>query len=211
MDLLVLGASGRTGAHLVRLAAARGHAVEAIVRPGSACPTPDGVRATVGEVTDEAFVAQLVRSRRTVLSCLGLRRRSLLPWSRLLSPPDLVQRVTRSLAEHAEPDARVVWISAGGAGDSRAATSWPVRRMIDAGNVGVAYRDLEAAEEISSRAGRGWLAVRPVTLVPGAPTGRVAEVQRYGLFSTVRRGDVAQWMLDAAGGTRSGVALIGRP
>ena len=42
-----------------------------------------------------------------------------------------------------------------------------------------------------------WLAVRPVTLVHGPPTGRVGRVERYGLFSIVRRADVATWMLGA--------------
>jgi hypothetical protein len=42
-----------------------------------------------------------------------------------------------------------------------------------------------------------WLAVRPVTLMNGTPTGYAARVDRYGLFSIVRRSDVAAWMLGA--------------
>jgi hypothetical protein len=36
-------------------------------------------------------------------------------------------------------------------------------------------------------------------LVNGEPTGRARPVERFGLFSRVRRGDVAAWMLDAVG------------
>jgi hypothetical protein len=42
-----------------------------------------------------------------------------------------------------------------------------------------------------------WLAVRPVTLMNGRPTGLAGRVDRYGLFSIVRRSDVAAWMLGA--------------
>jgi hypothetical protein len=85
--------------------------------------------------------------------------------------------------------------------------------LIRSGNVGVAYRDLEAAERVVNGAGLDALAVRPVTLTPGAPTGHAGAVSRYGILSTIRRSDVARWMLDAAeGGGRFAVpsVLLGR-
>jgi hypothetical protein len=44
---------------------------------------------------------------------------------------------------------------------------------------------------------RDWLAVRPVTLTDGAPRKPARAVTRYGLMSTIRRSEVATWMLDA--------------
>lgn len=195
MKLLVLGATGGIGGWIVRVAAERGHDVTAVARPSSGWTAPAGVHVVRGEVSDGGFVREVVRGHDVVLSGLGLRRASVLPWSRLLSPPHLVETVTRHLAEHAPADARVVWVSAGGVGDSRAQATLPIRRMIRLGNVGVAYADLECAE---AAARPGWLAVRPVTLLRGAPTGRAKPVVRYGLFSTIRRADVATWMVDAA-------------
>jgi uncharacterized protein YbjT (DUF2867 family) len=95
----------------------------------------------------------------------------------------------------------VTWISAGGVGDSRRQATRPIRWMIGAGQVGTAYTDLEAAERIVEQSGRPWIAVRPVTLIPGGPTQRAAPVSRYGLTSVIRRGDVAAWMLAVADGT----------
>jgi hypothetical protein len=41
------------------------------------------------------------------------------------------------------------------------------------------------------------MAVRPVTLINGQPRKRARAVARFGLMSTVRRSEVASWMLDA--------------
>jgi uncharacterized protein YbjT (DUF2867 family) len=65
------------------------------------------------------------------------------------------------------------------------------------GNIAVAYRDLERMEHILAGSALDWVAVRPVTLADGPPTGRARPVPRYGLTSTIRRSDVAAWMLGA--------------
>ena len=200
MRLLVLGASGACGRHVVRIAVERGHDVTAVMRPGSGYRPLESVESVIGQVTDRAFLHSVVVGHDTILSCLGLRRASILPWSRLLSPPDLVQRVTALLLDAVPPSARVIWISAGGVGDSRRLATLPIRLMIRSGHVGTAYDDLEVAESRVRSAGRTWLAVRPVTLVNGRPTGRASAVSRYSLSSVVRRGDVAQWMVDVADG-----------
>ncbi len=203
MRLLVLGASGGCGRWVTQLAAARGHRVTALLRAASTFRPPEGVRDVRGSVLDPAVIAPLLADADAAICCLGLRRASALPWSRLLSPPDLVEQVARIVA--AEPAAhglrRFVWISAGGVGDSRAQATAPVRGLIRAGHVGTAYRDLERAEPVLQASPVPSLAVRPVTLLPGAPTGCAAPVERYGLLSVIRRGDVAAWMLDAADGT----------
>jgi hypothetical protein len=72
-----------------------------------------------------------------------------------------------------------------------------VRHLVRTGNVAVAYRDLAAMETVMEASDLDWLAVRPVTLVNGAPTGCARPVSHYGLTSTVRRADVATWMLTA--------------
>jgi uncharacterized protein YbjT (DUF2867 family) len=58
VKLIVFGASGGCGAHLVRQAAARGHQVTAIVRPSTAYAAPDGVSLVRGNVERPAFTAR---------------------------------------------------------------------------------------------------------------------------------------------------------
>jgi hypothetical protein len=93
---------------------------------------------------------------------------------------------------------RLIVISAGGVADSFSRLTWPVQQLVEAGSVAVAYRDLAGMEARLAASSLDWLAVRPVTLMNGAPLGRARPVERYGLTSTIRRGDVAAWMLAAA-------------
>lgn len=198
MRLLILGASGGCGRWLTRLAAER-HDVTALARPGAPLDAPARVTVRRGDPTDPDTLDRLLAGHDAVLSCLGLRRAGRSPWAPLRSPADLTERVAHALvpAMRANGIGRLVAISAAGVGDSFERLSWPVRRLVTTGNVAVAYRDLAAMERTLAAGGVEWLAVRPVTLVDGAPTGRARPVDRYGLASTIRRSDVAAFMLAA--------------
>lgn len=200
MKLLILGASGGCGRWLVEHAAAAGDEVTALVRPSTPFEADPGVQVLRGEVLDPSVLERAVAGHDAVLCALGLRRAGKSPWAGLRSPPDLMARVARRLAA-VMPRAgvrRLVAVSAAGVRESRAQLSGPVRWLVRQGNVGVAYRDLAEMETALEGSGLDWLAVRPVTLVDGAPAHRAAPVERYGLLSTVRRADVAAWMLAAA-------------
>ena len=199
MKLLVLGASGATGNWLARVATQAGHEVTALIRPAASFDAPAGVRVVRGEVLDPAVVTSVVTGQDAVASCLGQRRAGRSPLAPLRSPPDLMARVASNLvaAMRSAGVNRVVAISAGGVAESITQLSAPVRWVVGVGNVGVAYRDLAEMERQLSASRLDWLAVRPVTLMNGPPTGRAGRVERYGLFSIVRRADVATWMLGA--------------
>jgi len=198
MRLLVLGASGGIGRWLVKLGALR-HEVTALVRPGAELDAPANVVVRRGDPADAAALAEALAGQDAVLSALGLRRAGKSPWAPLRSPADLTQRVTARLipAMREQGIGRLAVVSAAGVGESFARCSWPVRKLVSTANVGVAYRDLAAMESVLAASDVDWLAVRPVTLVDGQPTGAARPVERYGLTSTIRRADVAAWMLNA--------------
>lgn len=213
MKLLDFGASGGCGRRVASLGLDRGHEVSAVVRPDSTRALPTGVRAVKGQVLDRDFVRSVVEEDQVIVSTLGIRRAGPSPWAKLESPPDLVARAMTNLTRAVRDRARIVWISAGGVGVCRALTSMAIRRLIQAGNVGVAYRDLEAAERVMERAAVDSIAVRPVTLRGGPATGCAGAVSRYGLFSLIRRSDAAEWMLNVADGTTAfdqASILVGR-
>lgn len=200
MRLVVLGASGGIGRWVVTLAAAKGHSVTAVMRQSSAFTGTAGANVVRGDLTDPSFLESVVDGHDAVVSCVGIRRAGLSPFAKLLSPNDLTTRLASSLSRAMENRdvRRLVVISAGGVADSFSQLTWSVQQLVSTGNVAVAYRDLAAMEARLAASSLDWLAVRPVTLTPGGPLGRAAPVNRYGLTSTIRRSDVAQWMVAAA-------------
>lgn len=197
---MVVGASGRVGRWVTTLAANEGHSVTAVLRVSSAFEPVERALPVRGDVTDPGFLEAAVEGHDAVISCVGLRRAGLSPFARLLSPPDLTTRLASSLTRAMENRnvRRLVVISAGGVADSFSRLTWPVQKLVSTGNIAVAYRDLAGMEARLAASSLDWLAVRPVTLMNGAPLGRARPVQRYGLPSIIRRSDVAQWMLRAA-------------
>lgn len=197
---MVLGASGGVGRWAATLAAGSGHAVTAALRLASQFEPVDGVAVARGDLTDPGFLDGVVAGHDAVISCVGLRRSGKSPFARLLSPPDLTTRLASSLTRVMEGRnvRRLVVMSAGGVADSFSQLTWPVQQLVQTGNVAVAYRDLAGMEARLAASSLDWLAVRPVTMMNGAPAGRARPVQQYGLMSIVRRADVAAWMVSAA-------------
>lgn len=75
MNLVVFGASGRTGCHIVEQALAGGHTVTAFVRSGAKMHLQhERLRVVEGEVLDAAAVQKAVAGQQAVISALGPTR-----------------------------------------------------------------------------------------------------------------------------------------
>jgi putative NADH-flavin reductase len=203
MNLLVLGASGGCGGHVVRQALAAGHAVTAIVRPSTVYAAPPGAVVVRDDVLRDGAIAAVARGHDAVISCLGIRRRRPRnPWSRLISPPDFTSRTAAAIvaAMRAARIERVLAISAAGVADSAPRMSWLLRFLFAHSRVGDAYRDLAAMEDVYARSALDWIAVRPVTLT-NRRARAVGEIDRFGLAATISREAVARWLIEHVGST----------
>ena len=119
MNIIVFGASGGTGSHVVALAAQRGHYVRAVYRtpPDTPPPGPSGQSKVliVPDIFDAAFAAEAIRGTDVVVGALGpnfaVRHNAS---TTMTSPPDLHQRLARTLVtaiRHAAPQARLICVS----------------------------------------------------------------------------------------------------
>ena len=198
MKVLVLGASGGVGRHVVPLLVGRGHDVVAVVRPDTADDAPAG--ATV--VRDDPLRAgalDAVAGRDAVVSCLGIKRaHPINPWSRLTSPADFSSTTARAIVAAMQRHGvrRVVAVSAAGVAESAFAMNAVMRFFVATSNVGVAYRDLALMERVYADSGLDWHACRPVRLVDGAATGAPRMIDGFPTTAKVRRADVAVWLAD---------------
>jgi putative NADH-flavin reductase len=199
IKMLVLGASGGVGKHLVRLACDQGHIVTALGRRA------DGIDSRACILIDDVLrpgcFDEHVRGHEVVLSALGIKRtHPANPWSALASPPDFSVRTAAMLVKAMRQHglARVIAVSAAGVADSAARMNLLMKFLVAKSNVGIAYRGLAAMERVFADSGLDWCCPRPTRLTRGPLTRRVKIVESFPMTAAISRADVAWWILEHA-------------
>lgn len=207
MRVLVLGATGGTGQHVVADALQKGHFVTALVRdPRRIAVASDRLRVLQGDVvTDDAALSEAVRGQDVVISTLG-RAKSFKPQGLIAkSAPRIVS------AMKAQSVRRLIFLSAFGVGDTvRDAPLLPrlfIRLLLKD-----IYRDKEAGEDAILSSGLDWTLVYPTGLTDGPPAGEYRVGERLALrgLPRISRQDVAAFLvqqIDATSYVRKGVLI----
>lgn len=193
MDLLVFGASGKTGRLVVEQALARGHAVRAFVRRPVALGFDHPQLSIVcGDIQDATAVREALVGHSTVISCLGAR-------SPIRRSPAFTEGVRCILAAlKGSPDARFIYLSFLGVPGGRDQLRSPFRQVARVALRG-AIADHAANEAQIRASGLAWTIVRApkLTTVPARRQYRTGEqIHAARRFPTMSRGDVASFMLD---------------
>lgn len=190
--LVVVGASGSTGAHLLDLAVARGYAVHAIVRNPAAWDPEGlqrerGVTTHRGDVLDTASMAAAIPPGAVVVSALGARSRR-----------DAGVLTAGARAVLATEPSRLIWLGAMGTGTSSGAVGGVTHRLLRAG-FGAEYDDKVTADGLVLAAGGTVVHAGPLSDKDGTPHRAVRldlSGQRRLVPRFVPRQAVAQVMLD---------------
>jgi uncharacterized protein YbjT (DUF2867 family) len=188
MNLVVLGATGRTGSLVVEQALAAGHTVTALVRSPEKLTTRNpNLRVVAGAVTDTSALARALEGADTLISTLGGSGTVIAD-----STPAIVA------AAHRAGVGRIVVLS-----------SWVVERdRMNAATrllTGIAMRSLikdkNAGEKVLRQSDLDWTIVYASILTDGPASGSVAVLPdgtRRGMSQKISRADVAAWMIQAA-------------
>jgi uncharacterized protein YbjT (DUF2867 family) len=217
MQLLIFGASGATGQHLVRLALAQGHAVTAFVRDPARLPangerrTANGERRTangerlrciVGDVMLLPSVEAALAGQDAVLCALGTMPEARADRSRQQPAVPVCSvgtgNILAAMSRHA--CRRIVVESSISVGESRhrgrLGAALVVRTLLRK-----VMNDKELQESAVRASSTDWTIVRPVKMTNGPAKGhfQTGVNLRWNLLSSVPRADVAAFMLAALG------------
>jgi putative NADH-flavin reductase len=192
MNILILGATGKTGRLLVAQALEQGHDVTAFARhPATMTIQHERLRVVQGDMLDAASVDAAVRGQDAVISALGtevLRKNTLLS--------DGTKNIIAAMEQHAIR--RFICMSSLGVGDSQGQLGWIYNWLLIPLLLRNIFQDKEVQERYIKQSGLDWIIVRPGVLTNGPRTG----VYRAGFSPTdhsikakISRADVADFML----------------
>jgi putative NADH-flavin reductase len=192
MNILVIGATGRTGREVVAQGLGQGHVVTAFARvPADVGQQSDHLRIIQGDVLDYASVVAALRGQTAVVSALGARTHG---------PTTVLSEGTRNVVRAMEEGGvrRLICESSLGVGDSAGQIGplfdWIVLPLW----LRHIYRDKELQERAIRHSALDWVIARPALLTNGRLTG-VYQVgltySRSSIVPRISRADVADFML----------------
>jgi putative NADH-flavin reductase len=193
VKVLILGATGSLGRHLVSQALARGHEVTALVRdPSKLDIAHERLRILRSDALDPAAVDAAVRGQDAVILSLGRRGHR--------TPTTLFSDATRILITAMQKHGvrRLVAITGIGAGDSRGHGGFLYDRIIFPFIVKNTYADKDRQEELIRRSSLDWVIVRPASFTnePLRDRLRVATDLEGVTIRRISRADAAAFVLD---------------
>jgi putative NADH-flavin reductase len=188
MKVVIFGASGKTGHHLIRVALSRRHKVSAFVRdPSRLLIDYSRLRIFKGDVLDPAAVEDAVRGQDAVVCALGVRARA--P-SNVLS--EGTWNIVRAMKSHGVR--RLVCLSSAGVlgGDA----GFILRRV----RIPLLYKhifeDKKRQLEIVRNSGLDWIVIRPPSLTSAPLTGKYEITMDAPKHRTITRLDLAIFMIN---------------
>ncbi|HEX3035609.1 MAG TPA: SDR family oxidoreductase [Thermodesulfobacteriota bacterium] len=186
MEIVIFGASGRTGVELVKQALDQDHSVVAFVRnPTRLRIRHKNLSVAEANVLDKEQVENAVGGCEGVLYAIGV-----MPWKRPVCTEGIKNVIS---AMHKHNVRRLIAESAYGVKETRKGvygrSLWVIIKDI--------MRDKETMEDAISASQLDWVIVRPTILTQGAKTGRyrVGQDLRVGILPRISRADVADFMI----------------
>jgi len=201
MKILLLGATGRTGKHLLQEALAQGHIVHALVRDkGKLYERPDNLFVFEGIPTDSEVLKHAMKGCEAILSVLNISRTSDFPWAKLRTPGTFLSDTIKAVATIANEAhiKRIIVCSAWGTNETKQDIPGWFRWLINNSNIGVTYRDHEVQETYLQHTTFDYTVVRPVGLTNSGKQKQVVVTINNSPKPrlTISRKNVAAFMLD---------------
>lgn len=168
MHILILGATGRTGKHVLAEALRRGHKARVLVRdPSKITVSSPLLQIVEGTPTDTAILSDAMEGCEAILSALNVSRVNDFPWANLRTPKDFLSTVMKNIISAAPGQGirRLIFTSAWGVAETRKDIPGWFRWFIEKSNIRYPYEDHARQEELVARSSLEWTSVRPAGLI----------------------------------------------
>lgn len=193
MNIVIFGASGKTGHHLVQQALDRGDTVTAFVRnPSKLNITNERLTVIKGDITDYTSVEEVVKGKDAVLSALGASSPFKFDQAVVDGAGNIIKAMTSSGVN------RFIYMSFMGVPESRKHGGFVIRNIAPL-LLSTEIEGHEARENLIKKSGLEWTIVRAATLTNGKLTNQYRfgeDVSSKGFMTTISRQDVACAMLN---------------
>jgi putative NADH-flavin reductase len=192
MDIIIFGASGRTGRELVKQSLAQGHFVTSFVRsPEKLKITHPNLKVVQGDIINYRVVEHAVEGQDTVLSALGAAS----PFKFDQSVVDGMGNIIRAMETKGIP--RLIYMSAILVKETRNNAGFVIR-YIAPRLLSTEIAGHETRESMIKESKLQWTIVRPCTLTNGKHLAQFRSgenISSRGFTVTISRADVADFML----------------
>jgi putative NADH-flavin reductase len=187
MKIVILGAAGRTGKHLVEKALVGGHEVTAFIRPAEQLESTAKVRIVTGDARSEQDLTKALEGQQAVVSALGSTKLK----------DDLTVRSTQALiaAAHKTGVKRVIMMSTFLLTPNYKPNF--LGKLFNSAAQGM-LADKTNGEEILKASNLDWTIVYATILDAAKPGGKVRIVQSnetVGMSNGISRADVADFLI----------------
>lgn len=164
MKLVIFGATGRLGRHIVGQALEQGHQVTAFVRDRAKMESSDtNLHVFEGDVFDSTSVERAVNGQDAVISALGDGRTGKV---RAAGTKSIVEAMAKTDTR------RLISESTAGVGDSKENLNFFWKYIMFGLLLRAAFADHVRQEKIVKTSDTDWTIVRPVAFTDGAQTGK---------------------------------------
>lgn len=199
MRLLLLGATGRTGIHIIQESGKREHKISAIARDPEKLQAFD-IDITQGTPYDYDTVEKAINGCDAAINTLNVSRKTDNPWSALRSPKDLISHSAANVLRSMEKTGinRFIALSTIGAGTSWKSSPFILKMIVSVSNFRYAFRDHGRQEELLKNSDMEYTICRaPMLSEKINDTGAIATAENEKPASTVlSRNSAAEFFLD---------------
>ena len=189
MNVVVFGATGKTGGLVVDRALAKGHQVTVLVRNAAKFTKP-GVRVLTGDATNPSDVVAAVKAQDAVLDTIG----GATPYKATQLEATTVRNMIAAM--QAEGVRRLIVVSMMGLGESRAQSPFWYKHLLMTTFLNGSTKDKAAMERAVTASGLDYTIARPPILKDNPPTGTTTILGPGQIGHSITRADLANFLVD---------------